>query len=138
MPPVTRILPRRHKVNQEAKHVEEVDQRDGPLQHRSDVVMLPHVLHAEPDGQADLDEDEGELHPEAQAQHAEFAVVDAQPLVLGADEDGVDDVADYEEAYEAVVEVLVVQGVEDGQEDEAGGAGDGGDDGDHGQRFLRG
>ncbi len=47
----------------------------------------------------------------------------AETLVLGADENGGEDVAGDEEEEETVVEVGVVEGIEDGEEDEAGGAG---------------
>ena len=39
-------------------------------------------------------------------------------MVLGADEDGGDDVAGYEEEEKAVVEFGVVESVEDGEEDQ--------------------
>ena len=46
-----------------------------------------------------------------------FAEMDAEALEFGADEDGGDDVAGYEEEEEAVVEAWGVEGVEDGEED---------------------
>ena len=46
-----------------------------------------------------------------------FAEMDAETLVFGADEDGGDDVAGYEEEEETVVEARVVEGVEYGEED---------------------
>ena len=51
------------------------------------------LADAKADGKADLDEDEDELDPKGHAQDAVFAEVDPQPLVLGADEDGGNDVA---------------------------------------------
>ena len=46
-----------------------------------------------------------------------FSEMDAEALVLGADEDGGDDVAGYEEEEETVVEARVVESVEYGEED---------------------
>ena len=46
-----------------------------------------------------------------------FAEMDSQALVFGADEDGGDDVAGYEEEEEAVVEMGVMESVEYGKED---------------------
>lgn len=46
------------------------------------------------DGEADLDEDEEELDPEGNAQHAMLPVLDAQTLELPADENSRNDVAD--------------------------------------------
>jgi hypothetical protein len=48
---------------------------------------------AERDREAELDEDEGEFDPEGDAQDAVLAVVDAETLVLPADEDCGDGVA---------------------------------------------
>lgn len=62
--------------------------------------------------------------------------MDAEALVLPADEDGADDVAADEEAQEDLVEAVVAHRVEDGEEDEAGAAGDGGDDAGEGEEFL--
>lgn len=52
-------------------------------------------------------------------------IMDSQALVLGADEDGANDISGNEEQEEAVVQMGVAQGVEDGQQDQTGRAGDG-------------
>ena len=46
-------------------HVEDVDQRDSPLQDGSFVVLVLVAHNAEGDGQSELNEDERELDPEA-------------------------------------------------------------------------
>lgn len=53
----------------------------------------------------------------------------SQALILGADEDGANDISCNEEQEEAVVQVGVAQGVEDGQQDQTSCAGDGEQDG---------
>lgn len=82
-----------HEVDGIAPHVEGEDERDDPLAHGGGVVVVPLAQHAERDGQAQLDEDEEQLHPEGDAQDAVLAVVDPEPLVLPAHEDGRQNVA---------------------------------------------
>ena len=84
---------RRQEIDDEAPDVEDVDEGDGPLDDGGPVVVVLIGEDAEGDGEAELDEDEGELDPEGRAQDAVFAEVDPEPLVFGADEDGGDDVA---------------------------------------------
>jgi len=88
------ILPRRHKIHKEAQYVKEEDERNDPFQNGSHVVRLTQAFDAEAYGQPDFDEDEVEFDPEGVAEDAELAIVDAEALVFGADEDGVYDVAD--------------------------------------------
>ena len=52
-------------------------------------------------------------------------IMNPQALVLGADEDGANDISRDEEQEEAVVQIGMAQGVEDGQQDQTGRAGDG-------------
>ena len=61
--------------------------------------------------------------------------VHTQALVLGADEDGADDVAGDKEEEEAVVEMRVLTVVEDGKEDQAAGSCNGEDDCDDGDQY---
>ena len=67
-----------------------------------------------------------------------LAEMHAEALVLGADEDGADDVPGDEEEEKPVVQFRVVEGVEDAEEDEAGGAGDGEEDAQRAEDFFRG
>ena len=125
------------QIEQEAQDVAREDQGDDPLKDGGDVAVAGPRGADEDGGQHDLDQDEGQFHPEADAQDAVLAVVDAEPLVGRADEDGGEDVAGQEEEEEAVVQVRVVVGVEDGEQDEACGSADRGHDGEHGEDFLR-
>lgn len=85
---------RGQKVDDETPDVEDVDERDDPFQNGGGVDAAVAALHdAEGDGEGELDDDEEQLHPEGDAQDAEFAPADAETLVFGADEDGGDDVA---------------------------------------------
>ena len=119
---------RRQQIHKERQHVKRKDERDDPLEHGRDVLPAGEGGADEDGGEDDFDEDEDELEPEGEAQDAVLAEVHAQALVLGADEDGADDVAGHEEEEEAVVQAGVVERVEDGEEDEAAGSGDGEDD----------
>ena len=68
---------------------------------------------------------EDQFDPKGEPQDAMLAVMYSQALILGADEDGANDIACDEEQEEAVVQVGMAQGVEDGQQDQTSGAGDG-------------
>lgn len=116
------------QIHEESEDVKSEDERDDPLEDGGDVLLAVERGDGEDDGEGDLDDDEEEFEPEGGAQDAVLAEVHAEALVLGADEDGADDVAGDEEEKEAVVQVRVVQGVEDGEKDQAAGSGDGEDD----------
>ena len=126
----------RQEVEEEGEDVEGEDEGNDPLEDGGDVLLGGEHGGGEDDGEDDLDEDEDEFDPEADAQDAVVAVVHAQALVLGADEDGADHVPRDEEEQEAVVQARVVVVVEDGEEDEAAGARDGEDDAEDGEDFL--
>jgi hypothetical protein len=81
------------QVDEEGKDVEGEDEGDEPLEDGGSVAVAGRVADAETDGHSDFDQDEGELDPEGDAEHAVVAVVDPEALVLCADEDGGDDVA---------------------------------------------
>ena len=119
---------RRQQIDKERQHVKGKDERDDPFENGRDVLAAREGGADEDGGKANLDEDESELEPEGEAQDAVLAEMHAEALVLGADEDGADDVAGHEEEEEAVVQAGVVQRVEDGEQDEAAGSGDGEDD----------
>lgn len=74
------------------------------------------------DGQDDGDEDKGKLNPKGYGEDAVLGVVDAKPLVLGADKDGRDEVSNDEEAEEDVMESRVMGRIEDAEADQADGA----------------
>lgn len=124
------------QIEQEREDVEGENQRDNPFQHGGGILMTREGRACECDGQDHLDEDEGEFGPEADAQDPVGSVMDAQALVLGAQEDGGQDISGNEKQKKAVVQVRVAICVEDGQEDKARGAGDRANDGEDGQDFL--
>lgn len=76
------------EVDDEAPDVEDVAERDDPLQNGGLVDFATTLKHTEGDGKAALQEDECELDPEADGEDAVFFPVDAETLVFGADEDG--------------------------------------------------
>ena len=131
-----RAAGRGRQVHREAQHPEREDERDDPLEDRGRVQPALAAAHAEAHGQPHLDQHEAQLEPEAGAQHAVLPVADPQALVLGAQEDRGEHVADDEQGEEDVVQARVPQGVEDGQADEADGAGDGAHDGRGAERRL--
>jgi len=108
---------RRQQIHKESQHIKRKNNRDDPLEHRRHIFLLVETRAREYHREDQLYDDEDEFGPEGEAQDAVLAEVDAETLVLGADEDGAYDVAGYEEEEEAVVEVGVVEGVEDGEED---------------------
>lgn len=119
----------RVQVHVEGEDVEAEDEGDDPLEDGGDVPVLEAVHNNKGDGQADGDDDEGQLDPEGDGEDAVLGVVDAEALVLGADEDGREQVADDEEAEEDVVQARVAGRVEDAQADEADSADEGPEDG---------
>lgn len=76
------------EVDDEAPDVEDVAERDDPLEDGGFVDFAAALQHTEGDGEAALKEDEAELDPEADGEDTVFLPVDAETLVLGADEDG--------------------------------------------------
>lgn len=92
----------------------------------------------EDDGESKFDEDEGEFDPKGDAEDAMLSIVNAEALILGAEEDGGEDETADEDEEEAIMESVMSICVKDGEEDEACGASDGEDDGEDGEDFLRG
>lgn len=82
------------EVGDEGEDVEDVDERDDPLDDRGVVVTFLSTQDGKCDSECDLNDDEAELDPKAGAQDAVLAVVDSEALVFSADEDGRDDVTD--------------------------------------------
>lgn len=89
---------RRQQIHHEREDVPREHKGNDPLENRANVLLRPVValcVDAEADGEADFDDDEGEFYEEACEQDAVLGAVEkAQAEVLGADEDGADDVAD--------------------------------------------
>lgn len=83
----------RQEVDDKTPDVEDVDQAYYPLEISRDVIVFLVFRDAEGYSQAEFYKDEEEFDPEGNAEDAVLAEVDAKTLVLGADEDGGDDVA---------------------------------------------
>jgi len=128
---------RGEEVDDERPYVEDVDQRDDPFEDGGFVDFAAALQDAEGDGEAGLDEDESELDPEAGAQNAVLAEVDAEALVFGADEDRGDDVSCNEDGKHCLVDIREASGVEDGQENQAKTTDDGETSGEAGEDLLR-
>jgi hypothetical protein len=124
------------EVHIEAEDVEAVEECYGPLEHRRNVPNVLQGAHAKGDAHADLDDDEGELDPEGDAQDGVLAVVDSQALVLPTDKNCGHNVAEDEDAEEDVMQLGMPPGVKDGKKDQTGCADDGGDSRACGVDFL--
>ena len=118
----------RQEIDKEGQHIEGEDESDDPFEDRCNVLPAIERASCEDDGEYDLDDDEDQLHPEGQPEDGVFAEMNPQALVLGADEDGADDIAGDEQEEETVVQVRVVKGIEDREEDQTAGSCYGEDD----------
>ena len=96
------------QVDEEGEDVKGEDEGDDPFEDGANVLAAGEGRTDEDGGEGDLDEDEGELEPKGEAQDAVLAEVHAEALVLGADEDGTDDIPGHEEEKETVVQARVV------------------------------
>jgi len=76
------------EVDDEAPDVEDVAERDDPLEDSGFVDFTATLKHTEGNGETALQEDETELDPEADGEDTVLFPVDAETLVFGADEDG--------------------------------------------------
>lgn len=65
----------RVEVDEEGEDVEGEDEGDGPLENRGRVVVAQEVGRDEGDGQDELDEDEGQLDPEGDAEDTVLAIL---------------------------------------------------------------
>jgi len=81
------------EVHNETEYVKNKTKTHSPLEDSSRVVLVPVVLYAEPNDETQLDEDEGELGPEADTEDAVLSELHPEALVLCADEDGGNDIA---------------------------------------------
>ena len=110
------------EVDHEAEDVKGEDQADDPFEDGALVLVVFEEKRAEDSGKYSLDDDEDELDPEAETKFAMLAVLDPEPLVFPACEDGAEHVAEHEEEEEESVQFRVPKSVEEGKEDETGGA----------------
>jgi hypothetical protein len=103
--------------------------------------------------QAHFKQNEEQLHPEGNAQDAVLAVVDAEALILPANEDGGNDIASpktrqrtvpvevgtenlQEQNQESIMEVWMVESVENAKQNDARRSGNAGNNGQHRQHLL--
>lgn len=107
----------RQKIQQETEYVESKGESNDPFKNRGDIGVVIEIGDHEYNGKAYLNNDEYELHPERDTDDAVVSIMDSQTLVLGADEDGADDVAANKKKKEPVVKMWVVVGVENAQQD---------------------
>lgn len=119
----------RQKVDDKTPHIDDIDQCDDPLDDGAGIVLLLELCDSKSDRKTNFNEYEGELDPKARAQDAVFAEMDTEALVLGADEDGTDNIANNKDTKHGVVKSWVVSCVEDAEEDEACCTNDSCDDG---------
>lgn len=145
------------EIDDETPDVEDVDERDDPLEDGSFVDSVVATFQdTKCDCEAAFHENEGELDPEADAEDAVFAEVHAETLVLGADEDCGDDVATtgsicqylsrdtdrtfreyiHEASQHSLVNIREAPGVEDGQEEQAEAADNSKSNGEAGKDLL--
>ena len=110
------------EVDNEAEDVKGENQTDDPFEDGALVLVVFEEKRAEDNGKYSLDDDEDELDPEAEAKFAMLAVLDPEPLIFPACEDGAEHVAEHEEEEEESVKFRVTKSVEEGEEDEPGGA----------------
>lgn len=95
----------RQKIHKKRQDIKRENQRNNPLHDSADILLLIKGARSEDDCEDQLDDDEGELHPEAEAEDAVLPEMDPEALILGADEDCAYYVAGDEEEKETVVEV---------------------------------
>lgn len=128
----------RIKVDVEREHVERKDECDDPFQDSGDVLAGTTILgqHSKRDRKRNGNEDEGELDPEGNSQDPVLWVSHAQSLVLPADKDCAEQVADDEEAEEQIVQRRVPRRVENAKQDQADGADECPKDGQAGENLF--
>lgn len=82
----------RQQIHGKGQDVKRKHKRDNPLEHGGDVAMAGECGCRKNDCEHDFDQDERQFDPEGGAEDPVVAIVDSQPLVLGAQEDGGDNV----------------------------------------------
>ena len=107
----------RQQIDKEGEDVKSEHERDDPFENGRNVLFAVERGGYEDDCKDELDNDEHEFEPKGEAQDPMLAEVHAKPLVLGADENGADDISSDEEEEETVVEMRVMKCVEDGEKD---------------------
>lgn len=124
------------KIEHKTEDVEGEDKGHDPLENRGGIPVVGPGCAYKDDSEDDLSEDESELDPEADSQDSVMTIMNAEPLIFGAEEDGGNDVADDENEQTAIVDGVVAIRVENRQNDQTGGSGDGKDQTADAEDFL--
>ena len=83
----------RQQIDKEGEDVKREHEGNDPLENGRNVLFAVERGGHENDCKDELDNDEHEFEPKGEAQDPMLAEVDAEPLVLGADEYGADDIS---------------------------------------------
>lgn len=128
----------RIKVDVEREHIERKDEGDDPFQNSGDVLSGTTILgqHRKRNRERNGDEDESELDPKGNGQDPVLWVSHAQSLVLPADEDCAEQVANDKEAEEQIVQCRMARRVENAKQDQADGADERPEDGQAGKDLF--
>lgn len=94
---------RRQQIHKEGEDVESEDESDDPFENGPGVLLVVEHGSCEDDRKDHLHDDEDEFEPKGEAQNPMLAEMHAEALILGADEDGADNIAGDEEEEEAIV-----------------------------------
>ena len=87
---------RRQQIHKEGKDVKSEDEGDDPFENGRYVLRVVKRSGCVDGCENDLHYDEDEFEPEREAEDAMLAEVHAETLVLGANEDGADDITSHE------------------------------------------
>lgn len=112
------------KVDVEREYVERKDDGDDPFQNSGDVLSGTTNLgqHSKRDRERNGNEDKSEFDPKGNGQNPVFGVSHAQSLILPADKDCAEQVADDEETEKQIVQRRMARRVENAKQDQADGA----------------
>ena len=83
----------RQQIDKEGEDVKSEHERNDPLKNGRNVLFAVERGGCEDYRKDELDNDEHEFEPKGEAQDPMLAEVDAKPLILGANENGADDIS---------------------------------------------
>lgn len=110
---------RRQEVYGEGGDKDAEEKGNDPFEDGGQIVATFLHGYAKYNCQSQEEEDPAQLQPEGEAQQPILSLVDPQPLVLGADEDGGDNVTDDEDGEHHIMEMVVPARVKDRQQDQS-------------------
>ena len=94
---------RRQQIHEESEDIESEKEGDDPFENGRYVLLVVEGGGCEDDSADNLHNDKEKFIPKGEAQYAVLAEVHAEALVLGADEDGANDVTRHKQEEEAIV-----------------------------------